>query len=166
MQEATPIFHDIWGRPIKKTMGLLETVLGPTQPEVTFLDREVSRLTQKTKPDGSALLAIGSVKDKIENVDLTDAQYQKYVERAGELARLRATQIVSRSRWDRLSDEAQAGAIRDAVDDARDRAKSELLRQDTKLKKDIRAQGQEERRRYRTPRAPGKALEAVRRRNQ
>jgi len=158
LQTETPALRDIWGRPIQRSMGPLEVIFGPTQPETTRVDDEVARLVNNTG------LAIGSVQDKLEGVQLSSDQYDKYVERSGELARIRVGQLIRSSRYSRFGDEAKAELIHEAFDESRDRAKSEIIRQDRQLRKDINEQARQEIRKWRTPKSPGKALETVRNR--
>ncbi len=166
LQGDTPALRDIWGREIKRTLGPLETILGGTQPEITDVDREVGRLAKIQDEDGTSLLAISGTVDEIRNTELTSDEYDQYQARAGELARLSVTAMIGRGRWSNLSDEARAKAIKDTFKRSRKRAKNEIIRGSKDLQKRIRDTAIEARRRLTTPRAPGKALQAVRRRNQ
>lgn len=166
LQGDTPALRDIWGREIKRTLGPLETILGGTQPEITDVDREVGRLAKIQDEDGTSLLAISGTVDEIRNTELTSDEYDQYQARAGELARLSVTAMIGRGRWSNLSDEARAKAIKDTFKRSRKRAKNEIIRSSKDLQKRIRDTAIEARRRLTTPRAPGKALQAVRRRNQ
>jgi hypothetical protein len=153
-----PALRDRWGREIRRGMGPLSAIFGPAMPEADELDNEVSRLVNR------GMLAIDSVVDQIKGVRLTAEQYDQYVERSGELARLRVSNAMRRGPYARMSDEARSSMIKDIFTAARKQARGELLREQKDLVKDIREQRREEVRKLKTPRAPGKALEALRNR--
>jgi len=119
--------RDVWGRPILRDDSLVSRLANPGVSRAELNDpvsQEVRRLSQ------AGILGIGNPSKAVSDQKLTAAQYDKYVERSGELARYRVEGLVQSRYYVRLSDEERAKAIRKEFEQARRQAREELQRAD------------------------------------
>lgn len=117
--EQLEVKRDLWGRPIKKA-GLtpIDRALSPvviSQESNDPVDKEVLRLG----------ISPGMPKRKIKGNDLTDEQYSRYVDEAGQ----RAYKIVQRIVASNDPDEAKSRRIKAAIEEQREIAGMKLLRE-------------------------------------
>jgi len=141
--------RDVWGQPVERErLGVMGKPFA-NDP----LDIEMRRLAQAT---GKGVMP---PRKDLEGLRLDEKQYDELIERSGGKARLEMERTVTRGYYKAANDEEKLRLVRQTFSDARDQARGEMLRRDRGLRKQLIDQAREEVRKYRTPSAPGKALE-------
>ena len=111
--------RDVWGEPMPKG-GI---------PDDDFI-KPIRDSDQTQDPVGLALKELNynpsKPRKEINGIELTDDQYDRYMEISGKYAKLRLSQIVNSPAWSAISDTSKEDIIKSVIADARESARSTI----------------------------------------
>lgn len=118
-REKLFVVRDIWGKPLMARdpqQGAVSSILSPLYIKTLAQDRATLEIVRLR---GLGLLNIGSPRKSVQDIELTDSEYDQYSEMAGQLTKNIVDQYVNEPGWDDVPDFNKAELISEAFNGRR-----------------------------------------------
>jgi hypothetical protein len=130
LSRSVPVRRNVWGEPVEAGDAIGPDILSPfygTRIKTAPVNQEIARLRVPLSMPQRHITIEGR------RVDLTQQQYDDYLQLAGQPAKQYLEQQIASPEWQAMTDEDRRQTVRDAMADFRDAARTALLERHPEL---------------------------------